>query len=361
MENFHWPDWIRQNRVAVMVVGGAVVLILVIWAIVAAATRRGPSAMPAPKFKLGMQVVGFYENKTKGDHMPSSRVSFDKHASKMTQVSPLWYSVSPTGMVKDTGYDQSLVNNAHKKHVLVVPLFVNAGGSSHVLLSSPTRTKAAKNIANVVRAHRLDGASIDFELLKPSSRSDLSLFIQDLSKDLKPMHKIVAVSVFPLLGMPKSVNGAYDYHALASHADYLVIMAYDHHYSGGPPGPVSPYGWVKQNVVAALKQAPAKRLVLAIGMYGYDWVNNGTASSAPTVADVTAKAMAKSYNVPIRYIASESQNEFTYTKNGTSHVVWFMGDRSAKARVALARQDHLQGIALWRLGMEDPNFWTVVP
>ncbi|PSR23834.1 MAG: glycoside hydrolase [Sulfobacillus acidophilus] len=329
------------------------------WFIEALLAPSGPAAMPPSH--LGMQVVGFYENKVPGDGIPSSESSFNAHYRQLTQVSPLWFSVTPAGTVLNTGFDARFVADAEQHHVPVVPLFVNTRGSSQVLLSRAMRRRAAANITQVVQADHLSGASIDFELLSPSSRADLSRFVHDLSSDLHPQHKVVAVSVFPLLGVPTSINGAYDYRSLARNADYLVIMAYDHHYSGGLPGPVAPYSWVKNNVVAALKEAPPDRLVLSIGMYGYDWINNGQPGVAPTVADVSAKALAKSYGVPIRYVAAQSQNEFVYTQNGVSHVVWFMGDRSAAARVKLARQYHLAGISLWRLGMEEPGFWHVVP
>ncbi len=357
-----WQDWLKNNRTMAAIVGGLIALLLVIWAVEAAfkpSSAPAPAAMP--KGRGPFQVVGFYENKVAGDGIPSSRVSFDAHHRQLTSVSPLWFAVNTDGTVTDTGYDNSLVTDAHSHHIPVVPLFTNAQGSTNVLWSAATRHKAAKSIAAVVKTDNLDGANIDFELLNPSSRADLSDFVHDLALQLHPMHKIVAVSVFPLVGLPASINGAYDYHALAQSATYLVLMAYDHHYSGGPPGPVASYGWVQQNVAAALKQAPANRLVLSIGMYGYDWVNNGAAGAAATVPDVTAKEMAARYGAPVRYIASESQNEFTYSQGGVSHVVWFMGDRSAKARVALARQYHLAGVSLWRLGMEDPQFWGNVP
>jgi spore germination protein YaaH len=358
----NWQNWLKNNRTLAGLLGGLVALFLVIWA-VEAAFKRPSAPVPAamPKGGAAFQVVGFYENKVAGDGIPSSRVSFDAHYRQLTSVSPLWFSVNTDGTVSDTGYDNSLVTDAHSHHISVVPLFTNAQGSTNVLWSAATRLKAAKSIAAVVKQDHLDGANIDFELLNPASRTDLSDFVYDLSQQLHPMHKVVAVSVFPLVGLPASINGAYDYHALAQNADYLVLMAYDHHYSGGPPGPVASYGWVQQNVAAALKQAPAKRLVLSIGMYGYDWVNNGAAGAAATVPDVTAKQMASRYGARIRYIASESQNEFTYSQSGVAHVVWFMGDRSAKARVALARQYHLAGVSLWRLGMEDPQFWSNVP
>jgi spore germination protein len=359
MNNFDATGWIRRHRTLAFAAGAVIAAVLIIWAVESLVRHRAPAAMPGNK--SGFQVVGFYENKTPHDGMPSSRVSFDAHWRQLTQVSPLWFSVNPDGTVTDTGYDSSLVSAAHQHHIPVVPLFVNAQGSSQVLMSQATRLKAVGSIAAVIKQDNLDGASIDFELLKPQSRTDLSLFMQDAANKLHPLKKILAVSVFPLAGLPTSINGAYDYHALARSADYLVIMAYDHHYSGGPPGPVAPYRWVRSSVQAALQQAPANRLVLSIGMYGYDWANNGAASAAPTVADVTAKAMARSYGVPIHYYARQSQNQFAYTKNGTPHVVWFMGDRSAKARLALAKQYHLDGISLWRLGMEDPAFWRVVP
>ncbi|NMP20824.1 glycosyl hydrolase family 18 protein [Sulfobacillus harzensis] len=349
-----WRDWLRQNRTLALIVGGVIVVLLAIWAIDAALKPHRAAPMPA-QGGTRFQVIGFYENK-------KSRGSFDAHKNKLTTVSPLWFSVNAAGTVNDTGYDNSLVVQAHKARVSVMPLFINAGGNNTVLLSAATRQKAAASIAQVVKADHLDGVDIDFELLAPSSRDALSAFVKDVAAKLHPLHKAVEVSVFPLTGISSSISNAYNYTALAKSADYLVVMTYDHHYSGGPPGPVAPYGWVKTNVEAALKAAPAKKLVLAIGMYGYDWVNNGAPGSAPTIPDVEAKAMAKSYGVPIRYIAAESQNRFTYTaKDGTSHVVWFMGDRSAKARVALARQYHLGGISLWELGQEDPAFWSAIP
>lgn len=353
MTGQRFGDWIKQNRTLALLIGGLMVLLLIIWAIEAIFKARGPAPMRAQTTRF--QVIGFYKNKT-------SHASFDAHYKKLTTVSPLWFSVSPSGALTDTGYDNSLVSAAHRHHIPVVPLFINDGGNNTVLLSSAARHRAAANILRVVQADHLDGVDIDFELLAPSSRHGLSAFTRDVARRLHPLHKLVEISVFPLTGISPAISDAYNYRALARSADYLVVMTYDHHYSGGTPGPVAPYGWVKSNVSAAIKAAPAKKIVLAIGMYGYDWVNNGAPGPAPTVPDVKAKAMAAHYGVPIHFIASTSQNMFTYrASDGTGHVVWFMGDRSAKARVQLARHEHLGGISLWELGQEDPAFWSRVP
>lgn len=347
----------NRNRLGWYGLGALVALLVVVgWL-----TRQRARVAPMPGHAgAPFQVVGFYSNPAPSATGPTARSDFLAHWRQLTTVSPLWFSVTRSGAVVDTGYDGSLVAFAHRHGRAVLPLFVNAAGSSTVLWSAATRHRAAANIQAVIQHDHLDGANLDFELLKPSSRADLSRFVGDVEARLARLHKALAVSVFPLRGMPASVNGAYDYGALARYANYLVIMAYDHHYSGGPPGPVAPYAWVKDNVAAALRVAPAKKLVLAIGMYGYDWVNSGKPGAAPTVTDVQAEALARSRGVTPRYVGSLSQNTFTYTAGGVSHVVWYMGDRSAAERVRLAHASHLGGIALWQLGDEDPRFWRVL-
>ncbi len=328
--------------------GAAVVaaLLLVWWL---ASVARGPAA-PMP---LGgrFQIVGFYQNKSPGSARPGSRASFESHVRAISTVTPRWFVMTGTGAVRNIGYSASVASFARTHHVLLVPLVTNLG--SGMLTSPAGRARGAAALARVVTRDHLSGVNIDFELLPASVRTGLTDFVSLLRHDLGP-RPVIAVSVFPLVGVSTSISGAYDYVGLATHANYLVVMAYDHHYSGGPPGPVAPYSWVVANVDAALKQVPAAKIVLAIGMYGYDW----TGTTAHTVSDVQAEALAKARGIRPTYNAAESQNTFQYTAAGTTHVVWYMGNRSAKARLALARSKHLAGIALWRLGDEAPHFWS---
>lgn len=357
MNSNAWRQWIRNHQGLSMGLA-AVILLILIWVIW---PHRNDGPFNPSGTSQGLQVVGFYENKTPGSANPSSLVSFQSHWRQLNSISPHWFQVNPDGSVTDLGYDAALVNWARQHHVSVVPLVTNGQGLTDVLWTHATRQLAAKNLDHLMQQDHLDGVNVDFELLNPDSRHDLSRFVADVSSYTKPHHKTLAVSVFPLVGLPSSVNGADDYAALAKSANYLVIMAYDHHYSGGPPGPVAPWGWVEDNIKAALKEAPASHLMLAIGMYGYDWVDNGQPGSANTVPDFRAQQLANQYGATIHYISDISQNEFRYTTGGTPHIVYYMGDRSAKARVALAARYHLAGVALWRLGYEEPGFWSVIP
>ncbi len=351
-----WRVWVRNHR---RLSAGLTVVaaLLVVWARWPA---TGKKFFGAPK-SSGLQAVGFYENHTVGSANPGSWSSLQSHWRQLSSISPHWFAVNPDGSVTDIGYNGGLVAWAHTHHLTVVPLVTNALGSTDVLWTQATRRAAAHHIESLMQQDHLDGVNIDFELLNPDSRDDLSRFVGDLAAYTKAHQKILAVSVFPLVGLPYAVNGADNYSALAQEANYLVIMAYDHHYSGGPPGPVAPWGWVNDNIKAALTHAPSDRLMLAIGMYGYDWVDSGGAEPAATVPDFAAQKLAQQYGTVPHYLADISQNEFRYTAGGTPHIVYYMGDRSAGARVALALQYHLAGVALWRLGYEDPRFWDTIP
>ncbi|MCL8208062.1 MAG: glycoside hydrolase [Actinomycetia bacterium] len=356
MERATWRRWYQEHPRAVL--GAAVLLLLLVIGLVGAARRSAPAPMPLGRlFGRPFQIIGFYENASPGE--PSSWTSFRTHVGQLTTVSPRWFSLTASGQVDDIGYDPTMARFAAAHHVALVPLVTNANGTDGMLATAARRRAAAARLAALVRQDHLDGLNVDFELLPASDRDALDRFVQDLRRALGP-HKVLAVSVFPLVGLPPSVNGADDYKGLAAAADYLVVMAYDHHYSGGPPGPVAPYTWVADNVAAARRLVPASKLVLAIGMYGYDWSRAGVPGSATTLSDVAVEALAKRLGIVPRYIPSESQSTFTYRSGGTTHVVWYMGDRSAAARAALARREHLAGIALWRLGYEDPDFWHAV-
>ncbi len=324
----------------------AAVLAVVAAAAVVGAIRRQAPGRPAGR----LQVVGFYE-----DTGPSSLPSLRSHWRALTTVTPRWFTVGGAGTVSNIGYQAAVAAFVRRHHRALVPLVNNGPGAAAMLASAALRTRAARRLTQLVIRDGFNGLNIDFELLPATVRSGLAAFMADLRADLGP-HKVLAVSVFPLVGVPSSVNGLDDYPALARSANYLVIMTYDHHYSGGPPGPVAPYGWVAANVRAALRQVPANRLMLAIGMYGYDWPATGVA--AATVSDVQAEALAKAHGTTPQYDAANSQNHFTYASGTGGHTVWYMGDRSAHARVRLAQADHLAGVALWRLGYEDPRFWS---
>lgn len=51
---------------------------------------------------------------------------------------------------------------------------------------------------------------------------------------------------------------------------------------------------------------------------------------------------------------------FSYTEDGLTHQVWYEDSRSLKYKVDLVNDYDIAGIAIWKLGDEDPDFWQVI-
>ncbi len=52
---------------------------------------------------------------------------------------------------------------------------------------------------------------------------------------------------------------------------------------------------------------------------------------------------------------------FAYTdESGNEHEVWFENAASIRAKLLAAQRLGIRGIALWRLGMEDPDIWRMI-
>ena len=66
-------------------------------------------------------------------------------------------------------------------------------------------------------------------------------------------------------------NAEFDYRGLAKCNDYLILMAYDEHWSSSRPGPLASQHWYARTLQRRFAELPANTYVIALGNYGYDW------------------------------------------------------------------------------------------
>jgi len=74
------------------------------------------------------------------------------------------------------------------------------------------------------------GTSAGF-LVDPAARQEAAA---EIRAAIGP-DKHFSMAVFPQVGVPAEISGAYDYAALSAFCNYIVIMGYDNHYAGEPP------------------------------------------------------------------------------------------------------------------------------
>ncbi|MGA9290182.1 MAG: glycosyl hydrolase, partial [Anaerobacillus sp.] len=74
-----------------------------------------------------------------------------------------------------------------------------------------------------------------------------------------------------------------------------------------------------------------------------------------------AMKLKRKYKAEIQFNEERKTPFFKYEDgDGNQHEVWFENQQSIEAKTRLANELGVQGVALWRLGMEDPAIWPMI-
>lgn len=297
-----------------------------------------------------------------------ARASFEANKDILDEVSPFWYTtrISDGALQPDVGArDQQLVDAAHAADVLVIPTIHNVMEPDAILplLRDPARrTQHIAAIMAEVRTYNYDGIDIDYETLPASSREAYSAFMQELSDALHAEGKLLTVAVHAKTSDYGGWGGFQDWALLGQITDRVRIMTYDYSWRGSGPGPIAPANWVASVAEYARSVIPAEKIQLGIPFYGYNW-GAGEDAVAQTWVQIQDLIDAYRPNVNVRTSDNSGAVEeswFVYNKNGQRREVWFADYRALQAKLALVEQQDLAGIAIWRLGNEDPKNWEVI-
>ena len=124
--------------------------------------------------------------------------------------------------------------------------------------------------------------------------------------------------------------------------------------SGGIPTDLRwqwrPLEKVRQVVEYALTQIPAKKLLMGIPNYGYNWTlpyEKGV-TKAETIGNVEAVRLAVEYGAEIHYDESAQSPYFTYQNQGRIQEVWFEDVRSIEAKISWQKNINCMG---WDTGI----------
>jgi cellulose synthase/poly-beta-1,6-N-acetylglucosamine synthase-like glycosyltransferase/spore germination protein YaaH/peptidoglycan/xylan/chitin deacetylase (PgdA/CDA1 family) len=219
----------------------------------------------------------------------------------------------------------------------------NGNRAAAMLLSRDARHRFVSAVTSEVARRGWDGVLLDFESLPPTVRRAYPELLHALDQALG--NRVLAVAV-PATG--GSDLSPYDLQALGSIADRVVWMAYDQHDPTGAVGPVAGLPWVRNSLAAAERAIPHQKLLLGVPGYGYAWVSPGRG------ADLTvpqAQALAAQPGAVATW--DDTQQEW-YVHTADGRQVWYDDARSFETRARLAADEGLAGVALWRVGAEDP-------
>lgn len=371
----NWLGWKNFNWRTLSWAALAVVAVAVVIAL-SAVQRPAPRTTPAPA-RTGwtaiqpkrFDVIAFY---VPGKTPPSGSFESFKAAvagRHIDYVEPLWFSAYPDGTVKGSP-EKAVLDLAKRSGVKVIPIVSNAkvgGGereqrqaNDQFLHNPKTRAKAINTLVQMVDRYKLDGINVDFQLIDPTARHDLTAFVRELAAQLHPKRKEVHMDVIPPADVSAALNGAFDYKSLARYADRIILMTYDQHAGEGtPPGPVASLPWVDKNLKTALRYIPREKLSLGMASYGYDWPLGKAAGEVKELSSHEAVRTARVFGVPIKR-NKDLVPHYTYTSAGITRQAWWEDHVSAARKLDIALKNNVRGIAVWRLGYENAQFWPTI-
>lgn len=286
--------------------------------------------------------------------------SFKQNKKTIHELSPYWYFVRSDGKLNASSkFDLRAVKQAKKEGVKVIPMVSNDfdGAKISKIINDPKlrKTHIRELVAKVVERD-MDGIDLDYEGLLEKDRRMYAYFIQKLAAKLHKHDKILSVTLQAKVKAPGHTQAtkAQDWKKLGKYADRLRIMAYDFHWKTSPPGPIAPKTWVDKIARFAKKQIPPRKIIIAIGTYGYDW-RSGRAK--PITLD-QARQLAKKSKKKIQR-DPRSEELYLRLKPGKPQI-WIQDSGSLKAKLKIVKKYGLGGIVFWRLGDEDPKIWKTL-
>ncbi|OIK15785.1 transposase [Bacillus sp. MUM 116] len=296
------------------------------------------------------EVYGFYVNWDE-----NSKTSFKKHIGSITTLIPEWLQLKPNLTLK-ASTDSSITAELKKHQVKILPLVNNFihnkwdGGALHRLFTTPgAEDRFIQQMLTYVRTNHFDGINIDFEEIQPKDKANLTNFIDKVSKAFHQHGLMVTMDVPPM-------NTNFDYSSLAAVVDRMLVMLYDQHNSTSKPGPVAPTDWAKASLNHLNHVIPSEKLIVSLGSFGYDWEEN-TKWPAETLTFGDVMELGMGTNLQIHWNKQAGNPYFRYKIEEKNHIVWFLDGATFYNQMKAAMASGSKGIAVWRLGSEDPAIW----
>lgn len=360
--------WVAAAALAVLVLAGTAV------AVATARDRPTPEpAVPADRppdqpaddaGRLMTQVVAYLP------YWQQSAALADLEANQrwLTTAAPWWYAPTPTGDVVEqhpeyTDTSERVVERIRATGMRLMPAIANHRDGvwdfdvvPRLIADAETRRRHVDALVTLVQARDYDGITIDYEMLGAGDRRNFTAFVTALGNRLHAVDRRLAVALHAQDSDAGDGphNQAQDYVAIGAAADEVHLMTYNLHYDDSEPGPIAPLPWVADVVAYAKRLIPADKLILGIGLFGYDWSGGTTADDLQLTA--VRQRIADAGARP-RFDEDAASPQVRYRRDGVDHEIWYEDARSVAAKLALAEREGLGGAFFWRLGSVPEAIW----
>lgn len=292
---------------------------------------------------------------------PQAYYSLMEHIARLDMVVSDGFSITPGQDTITVRLDTGLINinKKYKKPVVVILTnYINKTNTTgdfdtedvlRIIHNKKLRTSFINNIAANLVKYKLKGINLSLDDIKNRNSTDYKAFESELYSTLHSQGLLVTQNVWP-------EDDEYDLAKLQKVNDYLFVMAIDQHNETSNAGDVSHQHWVEEMLDNVCAKIPSSKVILTIAGGGYDWPENNIGQP---VGYQQAISTAQENKKEVKF-DPESAN-LSYSYRGTDSVmrkVYFADAATNFNIIRMADDWATGGVALWRLGFEDPRLWS---
>ncbi len=276
-------------------------------------------------------------------------------------VSPTWFTIIDNMGTMDSLASQEYVDKAKGLGLEVWALVddFNSDVDMNELLSYTSRRENLSNtLVEAAINYKINGINIDFENIPSKTGEHYIQFLRELSVKCRNNGIVLSVDNY----VPAPYNKHYNRKEQAEIVDYIIVMAYDEHYSGSDiAGPVASIKFVKDAIKNTLEEVPKEKMIIAIPFYSRLWKETRD-------GEVTSESlsMTPSYNIFVDNGLEPQWNDTIgsyygeYEKDGATYKIWLEDAKSVEEKMKAIYDANVSGIAAWKLGLEKEEIWNVI-
>ena len=292
---------------------------------------------------------------------PQAYNSLADHMARLDMVVSEGFSISPNADTITAKIDTGLIrlNKKFKKPVLIsISNYINYNNTNGdfdtkdvdlIIKTKKSRTAFINSITKQLTKYKFKGIDLDIDNIVNRNTPNYLAFETQLYTTLHAQGFLVTQNVVP-------EDEQYDLKKLQAINDFLFIMAIDQHDENSNPGELSDQHWVEEILDNVCSEIPSEKVILTIAGGAYDWPLN---SVGKAIGYQQAISTAQEKQSKITYDPESANLHYNYNDQvGLSHTVYFTDAATNFNIIRMADDWATGGVALWRLGSEDPRLWT---
>lgn len=287
--------------------------------------------------------------------------SLAEHIAKLDMIVSEGFFIKPKTDTVVANVDTGLINlnKKYKKPVLItLSNYVNVNNATggydskdveRIIKDKKLRIEFIQNIVRQLKRFNFQGVNVDFDEIKNRNSKNYIAFENDLYAILHPAGLLVTQNVIP-------EDEQFNLERLQHVNDFLFVMAIDQHNENSNAGDLSNQHWVEKILDDVCTRIPSEKVILTVAGGAYDWPEG---SVGTTIGYPQAISVAQEHKSPITFDQMSANLHYAYFDDDSlEHTVYFT-DAATNFNIIRQADDWATGgVALWRLGSEDPRLWT---